>query len=72
VNDVLLRVNPGAGGWWVDCDLPLEPVYFRSGTRAEAVARTLALHLSGTGRDVRVVIQDRSEQVIATQRYFGA
>jgi hypothetical protein len=72
MTDVTLKVQPAAGGWWVDCDLPLEPTYFRSGARAEATARALALRLTDTGCDVRVVINDRAEQVVATHRYFAA
>jgi len=71
MNEVVLRVQPAAGGWWVDCDLPIEPTYFRSGARAEEVARSLAIHLSGAGHEVKVEIRDRSELTVATQRYFA-
>jgi len=69
--DVTMRVHPAAGGWWIDCDLPLEPTYFRSGALAEQVARSLALRLSRVGHDVKLVINDRAEQTVATHRYFG-
>lgn len=71
MKDVQLQVQPATVGWWVDCDLPIEPVFFHSGARAETVARNLAIHLSGAGHDVRVVIEDRTNQVVATQRYFA-
>lgn len=71
MHEVVLRVHPAAGGWWVDCDLPLEKTYFRSGARAEAVARSLAIHLSGAGHDVRLMVRDRGDQVVATHRYFA-
>lgn len=71
MNDVNMRVQAATAGWWVGCDLPLEPTYFRSGARAEAVARSLAIHLSGAGHDVFLEIRDRSEQPVATHRYFA-
>lgn len=71
MKDVQLQVQPASGGWWVDCDLPIGPTFFHSGARAETVARSLAVHLSGAGHDVRVVIEDRAHQVVATQRYFA-
>lgn len=69
---VTLRVHPAAGGWWLDCDLPLQPTYFRSGARAEAVARGLAAHLAATGREAQVVITDRGLRDVAAQRYRAA
>lgn len=71
MTDIVFRVNPAAGGWWVDCDLPLEPTYFRSGAKAEETARSLALRLNDTGRDVRVVISDRAQQIVATHHFFA-
>lgn len=72
MNGVDLRVQPASTGWRVGCDLLIEPTYFRSGATAEKVARELAIHLSGLGHDVRVIIEDRARQVVATQRYFAA
>jgi hypothetical protein len=72
MNEVVLRVHPAAGGWWVACDLPIEPVYFHSGARAEAAARSLAQTLSDAGHDTKVVINDRADFPVATQRYFAA
>lgn len=69
--DVTMQVKPASGGWWLDCDLPLERTFFRTGAQAENVARELALRLSGVGHDVRVIISDRALQVIATRRYFA-
>jgi hypothetical protein len=71
MKDVQLQVQPAPVGWWVDCDLPIEPTFFHSGARAETVARSLAIHLSGAGHDVRVVIEDRAHRVVATQRYVA-
>ena len=71
MTDVTMQVQPASGGWWLDCDLPLERTFFRSGAQAENVARELALRLSGVGHDVRVIISDRALQVIATRRYFA-
>lgn len=71
MEEVVLRVGPAASGWEVECDRYLEPTYYRSGARAEEIARSLALHLTGTGCDVRLLIRDRSDRVVATHRYFG-
>ena len=71
MDEVILRVGPAAGGWSVDCDL-LEPTFYRSGARAEAVGRELAAHLSGAGRNVRMLVSDRTERLVVSQRYFGA
>lgn len=70
--DVTMQVKPASGGWRVDCDLPLERMYFRSGARAESVAYELAMRLSDVGHDVRVIITDRASQIVATRRYFAA
>ncbi len=70
--DVHILVGPAVGGGWrVDCDMPLEPAYFRSGARAEQTARTLAERVSAAGVDAKVIIADRRDQVVATQRYFA-
>jgi hypothetical protein len=71
MKDIRLQVNPTVSGWRVVCDLPIEATYFRSGARAEQAARDLAVHFSEAGHDVRVLIEDRGEQVVATQRYFA-
>ena len=71
MKDVQLQVQPASGGWSIGCDLPLEFTFFRCGARAETAARNLAIHLCGAGYDVRVVIEDRHNQVLATQRYFA-
>ena len=68
---VRLQVRPALGGWQVICDLPIETSYFRSGARAERAARDLAIRLSALGHDVEVVIQDRGQEVVGTQIYFG-
>jgi hypothetical protein len=69
MHEVVLKVHPAAGGWWVDCDLPLEPTFFHSGARAEEVARDLALHLRATGHDVRLTIRDATDQIVEVRRY---
>lgn len=71
MREVVLKVAPAAEGWWVDCDLPLEPMFFLSGARAEQSARDLALRLTHNGRDVRLFVKDRRDQTIATHRYFS-
>lgn len=69
--EVVLKVSPSPGGWSVNCDLPLEPTFFHSGAKAEQTARALALRLSDAGRDVRLVLEDRWEQTIATHCYLA-
>ncbi|MDZ4370464.1 MAG: hypothetical protein U1C74_03460 [Phenylobacterium sp.] len=69
MNEVLLRVHPASGGWWIDCDLPIEPTYYQSGAQAEEAARGLATRLSGAGHNVRLVVNDRSQQLVAQHRY---
>jgi hypothetical protein len=71
MHEVVLKVSPAAAGWWIDCDLPLEPTYFSSGARAEQTAQALALRLSDAGHDVRILIRDRADQLVATRRYFA-
>ena len=68
---ILVSILPAAGGWELDCDLPVETTYFRSGGRAEEAARNLAVRLIGEGNDVKLVVHDRSAQPVATQRYFA-
>jgi hypothetical protein len=70
MKEIVLKVGPAATGWSVDCDV-LQPTFFQSGARAESVARRLAIELSGAGHDVRVLVEDRAERLIATHRYFG-
>ncbi len=72
INQVRLQVLPAPSGWRLDCDLPVEANYFRSGGRAEQAARDLAIRLSGLGHDVRVEIHDRQMQIVATQIYFAS
>jgi hypothetical protein len=71
MKEVVLNVAPAAEGWWVDCDLPLEPIFFRSGDLAEQTARKLALLLTDLGRDVRLFVRDRLDYPVATHRYFS-
>ena len=71
MSEVTLKIVPAAGGWCLDCDLPLEPQFFRSGAVAERVGRSLALKLTDAGEDVRLFVQDASRQTVAVHRYFG-
>ncbi|MBI1198831.1 MAG: hypothetical protein GC203_13300 [Phenylobacterium sp.] len=72
MRQVEMTLRPGSEGWWLDCDLPLEPTYYCSGGNAERVAGEIAIRISDTGRDVRLVIFDRNLGIVATRRYFGA
>lgn len=71
MKEVVLQVAPAADGWWVECDLPLEPTFFLSADLAEHTARELALRLTDLGRDVRLFVRDRLNQIVATHRYFA-
>ncbi len=70
MSDIELKVGPAPGGWALDC-AAIQPTYFRSGGRAEAAARRLAIQLSSAGHDVRMVVRDSTEQMVATHLYFG-
>jgi hypothetical protein len=71
MREVVLSVAPAARGWWLDCDLPLEPTFFLCGDVAERTARELALKLTAIGRDVRVFVKNGLDQTTATHRYFS-
>ncbi len=71
IGRILMQVQPAKDGWQVNCDLPIETTYFRSGAQAEGAARSLAVRLSGLGHDVKVEIQDRQSRVVGTQIYFA-
>lgn len=70
MQEIVLKVGPAQTGWSLECDM-LEATFFQSGARAEAAARRLAVEFSGAGHDVRMLVQDRGERVIATHRYFA-
>ncbi len=72
MSEVVLNVRPTEMGWRLESNLPLEPIYFRSGARIEAAARDMARRLSERGLDVQLVINDRANQLIATRRYLAA
>ena len=63
--------SPLAGGWAVFC-AGLEPLVFRSGGRAEAQARRLALALAKLGRAVQVRVLDRARNLVGAQTYPAA
>lgn len=69
MKDLVVNVYPGAGGWCMECDLPLEPIYFKSGGRAEAAARNLAIRLSCIGHEVRMIVKDGADQTVGSHRY---
>lgn len=64
----VIWVSPLAEGWAVFC-VGLEPLIFRSGARAEAQARRLAMALAKLGRAVQVRIQDRARNPVGTLLY---
>lgn len=62
----IIWVSPLADGWAVLC-AGIEPTVFRSGGRAEAQAKRLALVLAKLGRSVQVRILDRAKTLVGTQ-----
>ena len=71
MKDVIMKVEPAGSGWWVDCDLPLQPTFHVSADLAEKTARTLAIKMANLGRDVRLTIANRLDETVATQRFFS-
>lgn len=67
-NQRVILVSPLADGWAVIC-AGLEPLLFRSGGRAEAQARRLALALAKLGQAVQVRVLDRARNLVGTQLY---
>lgn len=70
-NQLIIWVQPLAEGWSVVCS-GLEPLVFRSGGRAEAAARRLALALTRLGRAIEVRVLDRARNLVGTQVYPAA
>lgn len=64
----VILVSPLADGWAVRT-AGLEPLVFRSGARAEAQARRLAIVLARLGRNVQVRILDRARNLVGTHVY---
>lgn len=64
----VIWVAPLADGWAVFC-AGLEPLIFRSGARAEAQARRLALALARLGRAIEVRVLDRARNLVGTRFY---
>lgn len=71
MDDVVLTVRPMAAGWFVEGSQRLETLAFFSGAKAEAQAHALAKCMADLGRDARVLVQDRAEQIIGSTRYFA-
>lgn len=64
-----IKVGPVAGGWIVDGVEGLEPLIFRSGARAEAHARALALVIAQGGSDADVAVLDRRDRPVGAYRF---
>lgn len=62
----IIWVSPLAEGWAVRC-AGIEPLVFRSGGRAEAQAKRLAVVLARLGRAVQVRVLDRARNLVGTQ-----
>lgn len=71
MKDVEFLVSPISGGWMVQGGLDLEPLVFRSGARAEAKAEALAKAMTAAGVDARVVILDRTGQMVGAKRFWA-
>ena len=64
----IIWVSPLADGWAVLCS-GLEPLVFRSGARAEAQARHLAVCLARLGQEIQVRVLDRARNLVGAQLY---
>jgi hypothetical protein len=71
MGDALVKVGPAGAGWLVEGLFGVQPLLFLSGAKAEAQAHVLARCIASAGCDARVAIHDRTQQLIATVRYFG-
>jgi hypothetical protein len=71
MDDILFHVRPTGHGWLVDGAAAVQPLVFYSGAKAEAQAHALARTLAGIGRDTRVLVHDRSQQIVGSTRYFA-
>lgn len=58
---VVVQVGPADYGWRLECNLSLQPAYFRSGACAEQTALALAQRLRAAGLDVRLRILSRTQ-----------
>lgn len=67
----IIWVSPLADGWAVLC-AGIEPTVFRSGGRAEAQAKRLAVVLAKLGRGVQVRVLDRARTLVGTQVFTAA
>lgn len=72
MEDLTLCVQAAPGGWRIACPVGGLSLMFLSGAEAEAKAHAFAERLSASGRDVRVVIEDRHGRVAGATRYFSA
>jgi hypothetical protein len=71
MSDVEFRVRPVAGGWMVESSDALAPQVFRSGGVAERRAERLARAVTLAGKDARVVILDRAQQLVGSKRFWA-
>ncbi len=68
----VIAVRPVQGGWCVVCELVGPSTMFLSAQKAEAYGRRLAVLLGDRGYDIRLVVHDQRDAVVATAQYFGA
>ena len=68
---VKISVIPLDFGWAVDAESAFEPMVFRSGGRAEAHARALAIALSRAGAHAYVIINDSTGRTVGANFYGG-
>ena len=67
----LIDVSHANGAWFVQAWGCLEPVLFRSGGQAEAVARRLACCLAQAGCDARIEVHDKHNTLVGAHCYFA-
>jgi hypothetical protein len=68
MTDIHVTVRPTQGGWMLIHGRN-PPLVFLSGGRAEAGAHRLGQSLATVGADARVLVHDRSGQVVGETRY---
>ena len=68
----VVAVRPVQGGWCVVCEFVGPSTMFLSAQKAEAYGRRLAVLLGDRGYDIRLIVHDQRDAVVATAQYFGA
>jgi hypothetical protein len=71
MSEMMVFVRPAEGGWQVQSAFAGAPLMFLSGAKAEAAAHALARRLVRGGASARVVVEDRTRQVVGAKQYLA-